>query len=156
MDFNMNLKYILIGLLGMNGAAVMPQTISQDVTEPTENALVIPMKKQNTTVLFDPQMSVSFDEERGIVGASENLTLDLGDVDFGNKKYDCIWVEMSYQNPVNEDTKFEFYLDDDLIAPKMDFSIPLNIPPIDYRTDKEPQSGLYLSLIHISEPTRPY
>lgn len=28
MNFNMNLKYILIGLLGMNGAAVMPPSHS--------------------------------------------------------------------------------------------------------------------------------
>ena len=106
MNFNMNLKYILIGLLGMNGAAVMPQAIQQEVVEPTENALIIPMNSQNVTTLFDPQNSVSFDEERGVVGTSNNLTLDLGNIDFGNKKYDCIWVEMSYQNPVSEDTKF--------------------------------------------------
>lgn len=143
MNFNMNLKYILIGLLGMNGAAVMPQAIQQEVVEPTENALIIPMNSQNVTTLFDPQNSVSFDEERGVVGTSNNLTLDLGNIDFGNKKYDCIWVEMSYQNPVSEDTKFEFYLDDDLVAPKTSFSVPLNIAPIDYHTDRKPQSGLY-------------
>ena len=67
MNFNMNLKYILIGLLGMNGAAVMPQAIQQEVVEPTENALIIPMNSQNVTTLFDPQNSVSFDEERGVV-----------------------------------------------------------------------------------------
>lgn len=52
MNFNMNLKYILIGLLGMNGAAVMPQAIQQEVVEPTENALIIPMNSQNVTTLL--------------------------------------------------------------------------------------------------------
>ncbi len=142
MSLNMRLRCILVGILGMNGAAVMPQTIPT-VTEPTENALVIPMNNQSVTTLFDPQNSVSFDEERGITGASANLTLDLGNIDFGNKDYDCIWVEMCYQNSVADNTKFEFYLDDDLIAPKTGFSVPLNIPHIDYNTDKEAQSGSY-------------
>ncbi|MDR0506319.1 MAG: hypothetical protein LBH32_05840 [Dysgonamonadaceae bacterium] len=115
---------------------------SQNANEPSSGALMIPMQKSSVSVLFDPTGNAFFSED-GINGASNDLTLDLGNIDFGANQFNKVWVEMSYMGNVTGDSKFAFYLDDELMLPNTQLDIPVKLPVEDYNSDAIPQGGLF-------------
>lgn len=144
----MGKKYVLAGFFGFLYLSSFAQTGigtnhgKSGSEEPDNDALVVKMDEGSVSVIYDPSNTVFFDED-GIRGTSSDLTLDLGEIDFGNKEYNQLWVEMSYIGIVEENSQFEFYLDDQLIQPKTDLTIPLNIPVGSYESNKEPKTGMF-------------
>ena len=143
----MNIKHVIILAFGLSSTvAVMSQSApltEEDIDSPSENAIVLPMEEAKVSVIYDPKNSVSFTDE-GVKGASDGLTLDLGEIDFGSGDYSNIWVEMANIMKPTELTGFDFYLDDMLLEPKTDFKIAQELPHLDsYESDKQPQTGLF-------------
>ncbi len=111
--------------------------------EPSGDALMIPMQSDRVSLLFNPNNSVAFDED-GIKGTSHELTISLGDIDFGQNAYNRIWVEMAYTGAISDESAFEFYLDNDLTQPDTQLDIPLKDIPVEpYESADTPQSGLF-------------
>lgn len=131
-------RFIGVTIFCLSGMSV----VGQNSNEPSSSALMIPMQKSTVSVLLDPSSTVYFNED-GISGTSNDLTLDLGRVDFGTNKFNKLWVEMSYTGEVANDSKFAFYLDDELMPPNTTLDIPINLPVEDYNSEATPQGGLF-------------
>jgi hypothetical protein len=145
----MSKKYILAGFFGFlcfsslfSQEKLVFDAKRSESEKPGQEALLIKMDKSAVSVIYDPSNTAFFDED-GVRGTSSGLLLDLGEIDFGNKEYDKLWVETSYIGALQEDSRFEFYLDDQLMEPKTDLTIPLNIPPDPYESDRAPQTGMF-------------
>lgn len=111
--------------------------------EPSNKALVIPMNETGINILYDPSGGVYFSDDE-LRGTADGLAIDLGEVDFGNNGYNCMWVEMANPTKVSDDANFAFYLDDELVLPKTTLNIPFaDEPHISYGSEKTPQSGLF-------------
>ncbi len=116
--------------------------------ESVQDEMKIPMNPENVSFLYNPG-SKALVNQNGIQGASDNLTIDLGEIDFGTGGYDQIAVTMStYGKDLLAESSFEFYMDDDLKQPDTDLEIPLNVPVLPYESTQKPQSGLYFKNLY--------
>ncbi|MFV0469509.1 MAG: hypothetical protein ACK5MK_11360 [Dysgonomonas sp.] len=116
--------------------------VQEKSDEPSNQALVIPMESSSVSVLYDPSDKAYFSGD-GIKGTSDGLIMDLGNIDFGDKLYNKIWIEMSNMANESDSAKFQFYIDGELILPDLSLDIPVNEPVISYESSKSPQSGMF-------------
>ncbi len=128
--------------------SVLAQQENNASIKPNNDGLIIPFNMGSVNVIFDPLKNIFFDSD-GIKGTSNELTIDLGVIDFGVGKYNRIWVEMNQTSTIGENAKFDFYLDDELMQPKTELNIPLQIPVEPYDTDALPQEGLFFKNVSV-------
>ena len=135
---------VLLVALGMaNVCVAMPYMTSDGGGSVPEDALSLVMDESSVSVVYDPNGTAMF-ADGGIRGTGDGLTLDLGEVDFGDGGYNTVWVEMANIAKPQEGNGFDFYLDDMLLEPDTDFTIGQVLPHLDtYESDKQPQSGLF-------------
>ncbi len=128
--------FILTGILSFLACPAL-------MSENTGDEVTIPMTTEKISFLYNPG-DKSFINAYGVTEASDNLTIDLGEIDFGEGNYDQIAVDMStYRQTLTADSRFDFYIDEELKQPDKTLEIPLNLPVIPYASAKQPQSGLF-------------
>lgn len=116
---------------------------TQAQIKPSDSALVIPIQESVVSILYNPSNSAVIINNYGIRWTSDSLVIDLGNVDFGVNNYNRIWVSTSNVNNISDNSKFSFYLNNELVQPKLNFNIPLNIAVDSFNNIEAPQSGMF-------------